>query len=216
MEDTQFNKTIAIVGAGGFGREMESWISQSSLAQDYNIIGYLDDDKDSIKGFKTDLKIINSISLESLTEAQNVIIAISNKDFKQSIFDLQEKTKQFNIISFFHSSTNLGKYSQIGAGCVTTPNTIISCNCKIGKGVFVNSGSQIGHDVQIGDYTSIMANVDLGGGAIVGDNVFIGTGAVILPGVKVCSNVKIGAGAVVLRNIKKEGTYFGNPAKKIF
>lgn len=216
MEDTQFNNTIVIVGAGGFGREMESWISQSSLAQDYNVIGYLDDNKESLDGFKTDLKILDSISLESLTKAKNVIIAISNKDVKKSIFDLQERTKQFNIISFFHSTTSLGKYSDIGLGCVVTPNAIISCNCKIGKAVFINSGSQVGHDVQIGDYTSIMANVDLGGGAIIGDNVFIGTGAVILPGVKVCSNVKIGAGAVVLRNIKKEGTYFGNPAKKIF
>ena len=61
-----------------------------------------------------------------------------------------------------------------------------------------------------------MANVDIGGGAFIGKNVTIGSGAVILPKVKIPDNVFIGAGSVVIRSIKKEGTYFGNPAKRIF
>ncbi|WP_055436228.1 NeuD/PglB/VioB family sugar acetyltransferase [Lacinutrix algicola] len=216
MEDTQFNKTLAIVGAGGFGREMESWMFQSDLVKNYDIIGYLDDNLNSLDGFETDLTIIDKISLETLRKAKNIIIAISNKDVKSVILNYYKKDGGFNILNFQHSSAVVGKYAKQGLGFIATPNTVISCNTQIGDGVFINSGSQVGHDVQIGDYVSIMANVDLGGGAIIGDNVFIGTGAVILPGVKVCANVKIGAGAVVLRNIKKEGTYFGNPAKKIF
>lgn len=216
MEDIQYNKKLVIVGAGGFGREIESWISNSNLNDKYDIVGYLDDNLNKLDDYKTDLKIINNISLQSLTEVGNIVIAISDSNVKKKIFELQKENKSFNILSFFHSTTTLGKYSTIDIGCVATINTIISCNCLIGKGVFINSGSQIGHDVKIGDYCSLMANVDIGGGAIIGDNVFIGTGAVILPGVKICSNVRIGAGSVVLRNIKKEGTYFGNPVKKIF
>ena len=47
-------------------------------------------------------------------------------------------------------------------------------------------------------------------------NVFIGSNAVILPGVKIPDNTIVGAGSVVIRSIKQPGTYFGNPAKKIF
>lgn len=216
MADIQYNKTLAIVGAGGFGREMESWISQSKLMEEYEIIGYLDDNLCSLDNYESDYKIIDSISLESLRKAKNVLIAISSKDVKKVIFDYYKNDGGFNIINFFHASCVRGKYSKVGLGLIATPNTIVSCNTTIGDGVFINSGSQIGHDVEIGDYVSIMANVDIGGGAIIGDNVFIGSGATILPGVKVTSNIKIGAGSIVLRNIRKEGTYFGNPAKKIF
>ncbi|MBE7648467.1 sugar O-acyltransferase [Tenacibaculum finnmarkense] len=216
MEDTQYNKTLAIVGAGGFGREMESWVFQSDLIEKYNVIGYLDDNPSSLDNFESDLKIIDTISLASLQKAKNVLVAISNKEVKKRIFDYYINNGGFNIINFFHASSLRGKFSKLGLGFIATPNVIISCNTIIGDGVFVNSGSQIGHDVKIGNYVSIMANVDIGGGAIIGDNVFIGSGATILPGVKISANIKVGAGAIVLRNLKKEGTYFGNPAKKIF
>ncbi|MCG8734308.1 NeuD/PglB/VioB family sugar acetyltransferase [Tenacibaculum finnmarkense] len=216
MEDTQYNKTLAIVGAGGFGREMESWVFQSDLIEKYNVIGYLDDNPSSLGNFESDLKIIDTISLASLQKAKNVLVAISNKEVKKRIFDYYINNGGFNIINFFHASSLRGKFSKLGLGFIATPNVIISCNTIIGDGVFVNSGSQIGHDVKIGNYVSIMANVDIGGGAIIGDNVFIGSGATILPGVKISANIKVGAGAIVLRNLKKEGTYFGNPAKKIF
>jgi acetyltransferase-like isoleucine patch superfamily enzyme len=61
-----------------------------------------------------------------------------------------------------------------------------------------------------------MANVDIGGSAKIGNNVFIGSNAVILPGVKIPDNTIVGAGSVVIRSLKQVGTYFGNPAKKIF
>jgi sugar O-acyltransferase (sialic acid O-acetyltransferase NeuD family) len=186
------------------------------MNEEYHILGYLDDNLDSLGNFKTSLKVIDKISRESLEASENVVIAISNSNDKKRIFDQYENEKGFNIINFTHFSAIVGQYAEIGQGCVLTPNTIVSCNCKLGKGVFLNSGSQIGHDAEIGDYSSIMANVDIGGGAKIGENVFIGSGSVILPGVKIAPNIKIGAGSVVFRNLKREGTYVGNPAKKLF
>ena len=99
---------------------------------------------------------------------------------------------------------------------VLYPRSIISCNVSVGEGVMINAGTQVGHDVTIGNYVSIMANVDIGGGAQIGNNVFIGSKAVILPGVKIPDGCRIGAGSVVIKSIRQVGTYFGNPAKKIF
>ena len=42
----------------------------------------------------------------------------------------------------------------------------------------------------------------------------IGSNATILP-VSICDEVVIGAGAVVTKDIKKSGTYVGNPAKRL-
>lgn len=217
MEVTQYNKKeLVIVGGGGLGRELESWFSQSYLINEYDLLGYLDDDKNSLNNLENNYKIIDRINQESLFNAKNILIAIASSKVKKYIYNTYKNKENFNILSFVHSSAIIGKHIKFGLGIVISPNVIISCNSQIKNCVFINCGSQIGHDVQIGNYTSIMASVNIGGGAIIGDNVFIGTGAVILPGVKICANVKIGAGAVALRNIKKEGTYFGNPAKKIF
>jgi len=215
MEDILYNKKLAIVGAGGLGREIESWLVASHLVYEFELVGYLDDNNDGLDNYETDLKIINDISLDSFKSVKNILLAISSKDLKNRIYNDFLKGG-FNIITFIHSSVIIGKYAKLGIGTVIAPNAIVSCNTVIGNAVFINLGSQIGHDVIIGDFVSIMANVDIGGGAIIGNNVFIGSGATILPGVKIADNIKIGAGSIVLRNLKKEGTYFGNPAKKMF
>jgi acetyltransferase-like isoleucine patch superfamily enzyme len=83
----------------------------------------------------------------------------------------------------------------------------IGDDCFIGHGVmFINDtfsdGKPAGGDHSKWKKTSI------------GNHVSIGSNATILP-VSICDNVVIGAGAVVTKDIKKKGTYVGNPAKKI-
>ena len=158
---------------------------------------------------------INDINALTLKESENILIAIANCKSKETIYNIYQENKTFNIVSFIHKTVILGKSAELGKGIVISPNVIISCNASIDKGVFINCGSQIGHDVTIGEFSSIMADVNIGGGVIIGKNVTIGSGAVILPGVKIIDNVIIGAGSIVLRNVKKVGTYFGNPARKI-
>ena len=55
--------------------------------------------------------------------------------------------------------------------------------------------------------------MNISGDCKIGDNVYIGTGATIKQGVSIASNTVIGMGAVVVKDINKEGTYVGNPAK---
>ena len=216
MDDNHQKRTLAIIGGGGLGRELESWLSKSNLINEYNLVGYLDDNKDSLISYPNDFSVVDAFNPESLKTYGNILIGVTNCKIKEELFKVHEKYKNFNILSFIHSSVILGKYLKIENGVIILPNAIISCNTSIKDGVFINLGSQIGHDVTIDCYSSIMANVDIGGGAYIGKNVTIGSGAVILPKVKIPDNVFIGAGSVVIRSIKKEGTYFGNPAKRIF
>ncbi|MNL03098.1 UDP-N-acetylbacillosamine N-acetyltransferase [compost metagenome] len=215
MGDTQFsNSEIIILGAGGLAREIVSWYRISSQKKE-KIIGFMDDNPEALLNFKLDLKILSELDVKKVKQKQSVICGISDGKIKIKLFNelIQNNVK---IFTFIHNSCLVGERTKYGAGLVVLPNAIISCDVVIGNLVFVNLGSQIGHDVTIGDFTSIMANVDIGGGAIIGKNVFIGSNAVILPGVKIPDNTRIGAGSVVIKSIKIEGTYFGNPAKKIF
>ncbi len=214
MADIQFNKIkVSVIGAGGLGREVDSWISGDRFTN-LETAGFWDDNLEALKLYNFEKKIHGRLDSDKISGA--VVLGIMDCQFKQKIFERLEKNQAIEILSYFHQSVIIGQRTSIGNGVILFPNVIVSCDVTIGKGSFLNLGTQIGHDVTIGNYVSIMPNVDLGGGVVIGDNVFIGTGATILPGVKIAPNTRIGAGSVVVKTIKKEGTYFGNPAKNIF
>lgn len=216
MEDTQYNNLeLIILGAGGLAREIASWINTTKYNKKNNIIGFMDENLSALDAFNMDQKVIGKIDVNKIKENHSVICAISDVSAKEKLFD-ELVRHNISIFTYVHESCFIGERTECGSGLVLFPNTIVSCDSNVGNFVFINCGSQIGHDVTIGNFTSIMANVNIGGGAQIGNNVFIGSNAVILPGVKIPDNTRIGAGAVVLKSIKQVGTYFGNPAKKIF
>lgn len=216
MEDTQFNKKeFYLLGAGGLSRELESWVKDTSFADLYSLKGFIDDNLDALNDFENEYKVLDVFVEGEVWKGKNVLLGIAASEIKQRAFNLLQQ-ENCNLLSFSHRFTLIGNNSILGKGYVLCPFVVVSCNVTLGDCVTVNSGSQIGHDVTIGDFSSIMANVDIGGGAQIGKSVFIGSNAVILPGVKIPDNTRIGAGAVVLKSIKQAGTYFGNPAKKIF
>ncbi len=202
---------VAIIGAGGLARELSSWASVAS--SNLVIKGFYADNEDAFEKYQGAGRILGK--MEEFTKENKVLIGIANCDAKVRIDELTQRSN-VEVASYLDVRASIGLRTSIGEGFVVFPNAVLSCDCLVGKYVFINCGSQIGHDVQIGNYTSIMANVDIGGAAIIGDNVFIGSGVTILPGVKIPANTRIGAGSVILKSIKKEGSYFGNPAKKIF
>lgn len=216
MEDIQYNnKGYYLIGAGGLSRELESWTTKSEFSKNNELLGFIDDNSDVLEKYPSDYKILDSFFNGEIWKGNNVLIGIASPAIKQKFHKILIENKSI-ILSFIFDNVLVGKFSYLGEGIVCCPNVIISCNVKIGNLVIINSGTQIGHDVVVGDYCSFMANVDIGGNAIIGNNVFIGSNVVILPGVKIPDNTIIGAGSVVIKSIKKAGSYFGNPAVKIF
>ncbi len=136
----------------------------------------------------------------------------------------------------------IGKNVQIGEGTVLRSNieirddVIIGKDCYIDSGVIVTGSAVIGDNVTVRNYVVIARgsrigdnsflaprvmfnNLDVGGkqigGATIGKNCFIGTNVVLHHGIDICDNVKVGALSFVNRDISEEGTYIGQPAKKI-
>ena len=195
---TRVNKKQLIIGNGDLSREFISF-SNFEL-NDYIICDRVED-----------LNIELSILREYFNE---IYIAISDILIRQKVFNLL-KSNNIIVDTYIHPSVIIGKNTLIGEGCIIQPNSIVSNDVVIKNSVFINTCTNIGHDSIINDFCSIMANVSLGGYCEIGSNVFIGTGAVLIPKAKVNSNIKIGLGSVVIKNLKKEGSYFGNPAKHI-
>ena len=88
-----------------------------------------------------------------------------------------------------------GLYLGHGIDLIVNPMAIIGNNCNLSQ--FLSIGSNTGHS------------------CIIGDNVYVGPHVCIVENVLIGSNVTIGAGAVVIKDIPKNATAVGVPAKVV-
>ena len=95
----------------------------------------------------------------------------------------------------------------------------------IGRGLVIDHGMGIviGETAEIGDDCTIYQGVTLGGTGkdigkrhpTIGNNVLVGAGAKVLGPIKIEDNSKVAANAVVLKNISKNSTAVGIPARVV-
>lgn len=122
-------------------------------------------------------------------------------------------SKRGNVIGLI--SRKLHKHYTIKYGIQIPYNTKIGYGFYIGHGVgiVINGGTTIGNNVNVSQFLSIGTNKSTP--AKIGDNVYIGPNVCIVEDVKIGSNTTIGAGSVIIRDIPKNSTAVGCPAKII-
>jgi sugar O-acyltransferase (sialic acid O-acetyltransferase NeuD family) len=205
-------RNLYIVGAGDFGREMESHlyrVPESERA--WRVAGYLDDNPEALDGYPSDFKVLGSPRDFQFRTSDLAIVAIATPDAKKGMIEaIRDRVELFTFVS---SDALIGKFTKIGKGCIIGPRVIIGPNVSLGDAVFVNSGSMIGHDVQISSFCSFMANNNIAGRCKIGEGAYFASTVTVIPDRSICDSAFIGAGSVVVGNIKKRGTVFGNPAR---
>lgn len=207
-------KRLYLLGAGDVGRDMESWLDLlPDFHRKWKITGFLDLNPDALSGYPSNYKILGDERKINFISGEHVLICVANPGVRQRI--VMELNNRVAFFSYIAPNVILGKFTKIGAGVIIFPNCCIMTNTEIGDFAFINVGTNIGHDCKIDTYCSVMSNVDIGGDVTVGKNVYIGANATIIPRITVNDNITIGAGSIVIRDLKKQGTYFGNPAKFI-
>jgi len=207
-------KKIFIIGAGGLGRGLESYLEMIPVSQrDWELVGFIDESLNALDGVPSDYRIVGDINTYNFEDNDMALIAIGDPNMREDVYlRLKGRVKFF---TFIDPRAILGKFIQIEEGCIILAGCFISNAVKLGKFTVVLEKSIVGHDSEIGKFCSLMPNVDIGGGCKFGDRVFLGTNATIIPRRSIVDDVIVGAGSVVFRNIKSECTVYGNPAKKL-
>jgi sugar O-acyltransferase (sialic acid O-acetyltransferase NeuD family) len=204
-------KKLYLIGAGNFGREMESWLELlPGFYEEWEIKGYLDQNPNALNGFPSDYKVVGSPLEYPFQRADYILLCLTKSSAKKNIS--QALKGKVNFFTYVAPSVTIGKYTTIGEGSIIAPNSVVTTNVRIDQFVTINCGTQIGHDCVVGKFSSLMANVDLGGGVRLGENVFMGTNSTIIPQRSIADNIIIGAGSIVFKNLSRPGTYLGNPA----
>lgn len=209
-------KNIAIIGAGGFGREVKTILdSINAIQPTFNFVGYYDD------GF-TKGEIINNFpvlggidDINNLVEPFSIVIAIGDPQTKSKIYNAINTT-QADFPNIIHPNVlisddfvSLGIGNIIGAGCILT------CNIVIKDFVILNLMCTVGHDTIISSFSSFMPSVNISGEVFIQEKVYVGTGAKIINQLEIGENTIVGAGAVVSKSLPANCTAVGIPAKPI-
>lgn len=207
---------LIIIGAGGFGREILSWIEDvPGYGKQYIFSGFLDDNQDALINYNYNTSIIGTIKEHQPKQDELFVMGIASPTTKKmEIVELYEK-RGGKFISLIHPTVLTGKNVSIGRGCVICPNVIFTCDINIEKFVTVNVCSAIGHDVVIGAGCTLYSFVNLNGFVRLGKGVEIGSHGSVLPKVSIGNFAKIGAGSLVVKSVKEKTTVMGVPAKKI-
>lgn len=206
-------KKIVIIGAGGFGREVEMLIDQiNEISPQWDFLGFIDDEKPvgtPIGGSK----VLGSIPEVSQMKDVWIVLAIGNPKSKEKILSKLNGDQQFATL--IHPNVLIGKRVEIGAGTIICAGNIITTDIIIGRHVILNLSCTVGHDTEIGDLCSFMPSINISGEVVIESGVYVGTGAKIINQLSIGTQTIVGAGAVVSKTLPANCTAVGIPAKAI-
>lgn len=203
-------KKLLIIGASGHGKVV------ANIAQDcgeWDVISFLDDDKEKIGRNLLNYNVINSIDKLSLyIEEYHFIIGIGNNNIRQKLTN-QLKSLGAKFATLVHPTAVIGLDVLIEEGTVVMPLCVINASSHIGEGCIINTRATIDHDCKIESYVHLSPGVSCGGSVQIKSKTWLGVGVKVINNIYISSESVVGAGAVVIEDINTSGTYVGVPAK---
>ena len=144
-----------------------------------------------------------------------ILVAVANPREREEIVNRLPPQTEFT--TFIHPTAIISQNFDviIGEGSFIGANSIITTNVTLGDHSILNRGNHIGHDCTIGKYLSMMPGSIISGNVIVGNNVYLGTNSSVKEKLFINDGVVIGLNSGVVKNITRQGTYVGTPAKLI-
>jgi len=208
-------KKIAIVGSGGFAREVLTLINDiNKQSPIYEFIGFVDTDKS--KKIHSYPIIGSDDDVNMITEPLSLVIAVGEPELKKKIRN--KYTNPFiDFPTLIHPSVIIGDKDSItiGEGCIICAGCIITTDIIIDNFVTFNLMCTVGHDTTINSYSSFMPSVNISGEVKINEGVYVGTGAKIINQLEIGEQTTVGAGAVVAKELPAKCTAVGVPAKII-
>jgi sugar O-acyltransferase (sialic acid O-acetyltransferase NeuD family) len=214
-------KSIAIIGAGGFAREVAWLIREINRAKpSFDFRGFIvsdlskvgeRDSRELILGdydwLERHRKQIDALALGIGSPAIRKKVAVE----ATALFPQMEWPVLMHPGVLFESAS-----SQIGPGASLFAGVLTTANVRVGPFCAVNLACTIGHEACIGPYCMVNPTVNMAGGVELSECVLVGMGAQILQYVRVGAGATIGAGAVVTRNVPPGETVVSLFASRIW
>jgi len=119
----------------------------------------------------------------------------------------------YSFVSVISPKAEVSKSVIIGKGVIIQTGVNVSANARLGNFVRLNTKSNIMHDCKIDNYTTVAPSAVVLGRVNIGKYCYVGANSTILPHINIGDGSIIGAGAVVVKDVEKNKTVKGMPAK---
>ena len=210
-------KNIVIIGAGGFGREVQWLIERINKAQGqtWNLLGYVDDGV-AVGTLIDDLPVLGN--LDYLINAETplaVACAIGASNTRKKVIDRIITNNNLMFPNLIDPSAIGSERNKFGQGNIVCAGNIFTIDICMGDFNIVNLDCTIGHDARLGSFVTLYPSVNVSGCVTVENETELGTGSHVIQGIAIGTEAIIGAGSVVIRDIPAKCTAVGNPAKVI-
>jgi sugar O-acyltransferase (sialic acid O-acetyltransferase NeuD family) len=204
---------IVIVGAGGFGREVASFLWDCFSRDDYQLKGFLGKDETTPEGCVPGANLIGDPDTYQPCADDRFILAIGPMEVRRRIAEvLMNKAARF--LTMVHPSTTVVDSATIGTGVILYPNSFVSNTAVLDDYAHLSLFASVGHDGYVGKFSMLSPYSTLNGFASVANDVFVGSHATIGPGTVVGEHCVISANSSVLRDIPPNRFVFGVPARQ--
>lgn len=206
---------ILIIGAGGHATVAAEIITaQSALGNQYQLLGFLDDDPALTNILVHGKPVLGSSKDLDQIPHGGVFIAIGDNQTRRRVFQ-ECVLKGENVISLIHPKTIMASDLVLGRGVMIAPGAVVNPGTRVGNNVIINTGATVDHHNTIGNHAHIGPGAHLGGDVSVGEGALVGIGAVVVPQCSIGSWSIVGGGAVVKESVEERVLVVGVPAKAV-
>jgi sugar O-acyltransferase (sialic acid O-acetyltransferase NeuD family) len=216
-DDHARQRPLAIVGAGGLGREVALLISQLNLGgAGWAVRGFYDDHAPAAPTIGG-LPYLGTVAdLQATARPLAVAIAVGSSASRAAVVS-RLTSPHLSFPTLVHPQVALRPEQRValGEGCIIQRGCILTCDISLGRFVLLNLGCTLGHDSVLEDFCSLMPHANVGGAAHLATGVYLGTNATVIHQVRVGAGTTVGAGAVVVRDLPAHCIAVGVPAKAI-
>lgn len=200
-------KTIAIVGAGGFARELQ-WLIRELP---FEFVGFLANQQGEF-----DSPVLGDFSWLESNHVDALAIGIGSPHARLDVGnELKRRFPHIEFPAIIHPSVKIDRTSsKVGEGVVICADSYITVNVSIGNFAMLNVGTLVGHESKVGEGT-VLNCATICGGVNIGDRVLVGIRSTVLQYLSIGDDAVIGACSLVTKNVPAEGTWVGVPAKPL-
>ena len=147
---------MAIVGAGGFGRETYDLIrSCDPHSARWDIAGFVDAMADS-----SHLSAIGSQWLGNDQDflsggrADSVLLAVGDPHLRARLAT-RYRDAGVSIANFIHPSADVGSNTTVGEGCIVSAGAMVMNSSRLGAFTNIDRRAMVGHDSRIDDFGTL-------------------------------------------------------------
>lgn len=209
-------KQIAIIGAGGFGREVLQIIQDiNEILNCWEVVGWIDDSPERANTVVHGHAVLGNTQWLAQHPEVHVVVAVGGTSTRRRIVEKLHGMGHRNFATLLHPRAWVGRNVGIGEGSVIASGTQITCDIEIGAHAILNLNCTVGHDTIIGDFVTLNPATNVSGNVKIATGCEFGTNGAILPGVSVGEWVIVGAGTLLNKPVPPNVTIVGVPGKII-